>query len=101
MRDHTLDDDPVAVDAAVQLLVGLVEFSSGWLLSGGGDESESLVAFISESIVWIQELIEVVIPVGKSVMVCPSHGGGDDQGCPVQGADDLVIETSMVVFAAV
>lgn len=101
MRDHTLDYDPVAVDAAVQLLVGLGEFSSGWLLSGGGDESESLVAFISESIVWVQELIKVVIPVGKSVMVCPSHGGGDDQGGPVQGADDLVIETSTVVFAAV
>ncbi len=100
MRDHTLDYDPVAVDAAVQLLVGLGEFSSGWLLSGG-DESESLVAFISESIVWVQELITVVIPVGKSVMVCPSHGGGDDQGGPVQGADDLVIETSTVVFAAV
>lgn len=41
MRDHTLDDDPVAVDAAVQLLVGLVEFSSGWLLSGGGVMSPS------------------------------------------------------------
>ena len=79
----------------------LVSFPPGGFLAGGGDESESLVAFISESIVWVQELIKVVIPVGKSVMVCPSHGGGDDQGGPVQGADDLVIETSTVVFAAV
>ncbi len=78
----------------------LVSFPPGGFLAGGG-ESESLVAFISESIVWVQELIKVVIPVGKSVMVCPSHGGGDDQGGPVQGADDLVIEASTVVFAAV
>jgi len=37
VRDHSLNHDPVVVDLAVQILLVIGEFSTGWLLLDGSD----------------------------------------------------------------
>lgn len=53
VRDHALNDNTVVIELTVDLPVFIGEFPVGWLLRGG-DESESLVAFISENVVRIE-----------------------------------------------
>lgn len=83
VRDHALNNDnTVVIELTVDLPVFIGEFPVGRLLRRG-DESESLVAFISESIVRIEKPIQSVVPVRERVMVCSGYRVGNHQRCPV------------------
>lgn len=82
VRDHALNDNTVVIELTVDLPVFIGEFPVGWLLRGG-DESESLIAFISENVVRIERPIQSVVPVRERVMVCFGYRVGNHQWCPV------------------
>ena len=78
----------------------LANYPPGGFLAGAMSSSP-LYPLFCYGVVRDYELIEVVVLVRKSVVVCPSRRAGDHQECPVEGADDLVVKPSTVVLAAV